>query len=175
MAFRRYAVALAGLVAACNPRESRSFVNEWAFVFPRSSAASLVRQCARPVPGPVDSTWEPDTVTIGRFERALGPAIDSAIRARIGSGDELPDLEEFVRQYGGLFVGGRKIVYVNGFSILVVIPISFGEDGKPADTTWRHSALVSCEPAGQWTWYFGAEYDPESGEVQSFHFNRSSP
>jgi hypothetical protein len=73
----------------------------------------------------------------------------------------------FQRQYGGLLVGKRRVVYVNGF------PRGAGDpamDGTAAarNFDWHREPVVVCDggPA-----FFGVEYDPEKKTFTHFEFN----
>ena len=59
-------------------------------------------------------------------------------------------------------MGGRRIVYVNGF-----LPWNpFAEQGDTSD--WRTSVTVVCDGG---TDFFGVEYDPATREFRELHFN----
>jgi hypothetical protein len=137
-------------------------------VFPADRASELLKQCSHRVPGAVQDTWQPDQATLARLEAPLVDAFRSAIAA---AGPHLPNqhsLDDYYRQYGGFVVGGRRIVYINAFHGQF---LDFDAQLRPHDPfDWRHRAVNSC---GGGTWFFGAEFDVESGTIDVITFNGS--
>ena len=84
-------------------------------ILPESVALELATQCSRRSPGPVRGLWTPAPEAIAKFEAALAPVLASAQRhsslrnaAAIGT--------DYLRQYVGLVIGGRRIIYVNALA-----------------------------------------------------------
>lgn len=63
----------------------------------------------------------------------------------------------FFRQYGGLLIGGRKIIYVNAFRAH-----AWGL------SDWRSKAFDICDGGSN---FFGVEYDVETKTFRPFAFN----
>jgi hypothetical protein len=130
----------------------------------------LEARCSRQVPGPVESAWLPDEVTIQRLERALGPALDDAIKRVPTLGGRAAN--DYYRQYAGAVIGGVRVVYISGFYR------SFLEGGALRDEVnrltharqWRTTAIgvMWCDGG---TAFFGAEYYPDSGEIRNIRFD----
>jgi hypothetical protein len=104
---------------------------------------------------------------IANLEDALLPALQLALDRRPPS--ETPLLaRDYYRQYGGLIVGGKRIIYVNGFHRWFL-----ARSGRNADawTRWRTIAVRVCDGGLE---YFGAEYDPDTRQVDAIEFNGSA-
>jgi hypothetical protein len=117
----------------------------WGVIFPAERAASLTRQCSRSAPRP-EGAWLPLPSDVARLEQGLGGLL---------AGKNLQPAA-YYRQYGGLVVNGRHIIYVNGVRNAVV------------RGDWRGSAISICD-GGQLA--FGVEWDPATGSFAHFAFN----
>jgi hypothetical protein len=153
-------LATSGFAAA-----SEIFPAEFGMVFPGSRALELVKQC-RPVPKRVSGVWTPTTAQIRELEENITPAF---LRARkiwmlqtfkqmgkpVPSKIDAPG-KPYYRQYGGLVVDGRKIIYANAF---------FPHAGFGSG--WRAHTISVCDGGA---WYFGVEYNPEKKLFSNFEF-----
>ena len=166
------------MLAACGTRASGrapaapALINhdDWA-VLPESLAVRLTDQCSRETPRPVTGTWRLDDSVAAASDRALLPVLDSALTSH----DSIPPAHrassEYLRQYAGVLVKGKRVIYVNGFNkgLLAEEAKSAEETKQKIDTTyWRHYPVHVCDG---WMWFFGAEIDPASMRVSNFHFN----
>src|ERR1700710_444972 len=130
------AVALAG-GAPLNPA--------WGVVFPGAPAPLLARQCSRTAPR-AEGAWLPAPADIAKLEAGLGKVLTGA-NVQPGA---------YFRQYGGLIVGGRHIIYVNG-------------GRSPAvHADWRTVPIGLCDGGAL---VFGVEFDPATGAFAHFAFN----
>lgn len=131
-------------------------------VLPEVAGKPLHRErlCNRPMPWPIEATWVPKESTIKRVESALGPALQSALEQAPGGRYPKPVASAFYRQYLGLVVAGRRIVYINGLHEQLVA------NGRPAE--WRTTVWNGCDGG---LFAFGADFDPESGQIQNLIFN----
>lgn len=100
----------------------------------------------------VEAAWLPDAETLLRLETHLEPQLRDAI-TRAGLPHTVFDVH---RQYAGLIVSGRPMVFVDG-----VVP---DEPGGRVPTDWRHLAPGprACVSGN----YFGAQFDPATGELK---------
>ena len=139
---------------------------EWGVVFADEHARELARECSRPSPGPISGTWTPTPRIIRELETALPPVLAREL-TRYGS--TVPP-SNYYRQYGGLIIGGRRIVYVNGIHRQIVDnAVENVRHGGHADPTkWRRQAALICD-GGAIT--FGVEYNPATGGFANFYFN----
>ncbi|HWD25621.1 MAG TPA: hypothetical protein VG387_00545 [Rhizomicrobium sp.] len=117
----------------------------WGVLFPAEQAAALTRQCSRPAPRP-QGAWQPLPSDIARLDQALTALL---------AGKSLQPAA-YYRQYGGLVVNGRHLIYVNGARNAVV------------KNDWHSRAISICD-GGQLA--FGVEWDPASGAFSNFAFN----
>jgi hypothetical protein len=84
--------------------------------------------------------------------------------------DDLNALD-YYRQYGGLVVGGRRIVYVNSVHQDIARNMYDREDARgfyPAPDAWRERAIQVCDGGPI---VFGVEYDSEAETFGNFAFN----
>ncbi len=135
-----------------------------ATVLPPETAPSVVRQCTRlGVPVRIQGTWQPTEEQISTLERVLAPALDRGLKTAEDERAHELRVNDYYRQYAGLVVDGRQIIYVNGFHR------GFLQDLARGDTTsWRKEPVNVCD-GGEW--FFGAEYDVSSGRIRSLHFS----
>ena len=117
----------------------------WGVVFPAEQAPLLARQCSRSAPR-AEGVWLPAVTDIAKLEAGLGNVL---VQAKVQPG-------AYYRQYGGLVVGGRRIIYVNGARNAIV------------HADWRSVPISICDGGAL---AFGVEYDPATGRFANFTFN----
>jgi hypothetical protein len=117
----------------------------WGVVFPAAQAPQLARQCSRQTPQ-AQGVWQPAPSDIARLEPGL---VQVLAQHQVQPG-------AYYRQYGGLIVGGRRIVYVNGARNAI------------AHGDWRTVPISICDGGAL---AFGVEYDPATGAFTHFAFN----
>jgi hypothetical protein len=123
----------------------------WATVLSPDQAADVVHQCTRATPSKIDGTWTPTPAQIRALERALALV--------------LPQADEYYRQYAGVVVHGKRIIYVNGFHRGYLEDLKrFGGD----TAMWRRQALDICDGGRA---FFGVEFDPATGKIRNLEFN----
>jgi hypothetical protein len=134
-----------------------------AVVFPPEKAADLTHACSRAGPGPVEGTWMPQPEDIVALEAGLPKVFYNAAKAE---GTSL-DATRYTRQYGGLIIGGRKIVYVNA-SMLMTDPALDDPPLVRARMDWREHGQRACDDGDS---SFGVEYDVEARTFRNFEFD----
>src|SRR5918993_3549577 len=88
---------------------------EWGVVLPDEQALTFARErlCNRRGAGPAEATWTPDADIIRRLESVLAAELQPAIDLQSDPSRRLL-ASDFYRQYAGLVIGGKQIVYING-------------------------------------------------------------
>jgi hypothetical protein len=119
------------------------------------------RLCNRPAPRMVAGTWTPERDMIRRLESVLARELQTALDAAPESRMTLV-AADYYRQYAGLIVGGRRIVYVNGLHQKAVAR-DIG-----SRTPWQTTAWHPCDGG---LLFFGAEYDVETETLSRLVFN----
>jgi hypothetical protein len=101
-----------------------------------------------------------------RLPAAFVPALNRQPESYEGATTPLPT---YGREYGGIVVGGRKLIYINAFPHRMVDfdGTDLAEDWKHGNR-WLHNAVVVCD-GGHGFW--GAVYDPERKTFSDFAFN----
>jgi hypothetical protein len=153
-------LALAALAAACTPANTRPGATiptaikagqSWVVTRP-VIAAQVLDTCSRPspgqVPGRVTGYWAPSRAGIEQLESHL-PSL----------AEQIPKVLDFNRQYVGIEMDGRRLIYVNAFTL---------PDHTEIDPS-REAIRVCDGGAGFW----GAVFDPESGVFSDVQFNGS--
>ena len=144
---------LAPLVLACAALLGGCAGDKVHFAVLGADQAELVEeQCSRPNPPRYDSTWQPGPEDIKRLEQDL-PSLDALAP---GNTPRLGDAAAYDRQYFGIQVKGRRLIYVNAFLETM------------ANKDWKQYAIVICD-GGSRAW--GALYDPDSRDFSDFSFN----
>lgn len=154
-------IALAFLLGAllCSaPAAAKSLLNpQWGTIFQAAQAGQLAHQCSRPSPSPVSGTWQPSFAQIAAMEPKLSDALTAQL---VPYSKSRPSAADYYRQYGGLVVNGRQVIYVNGFYRGLLM-------GTP-QTNWLTRAVLICDGG---IIAFGVEYDPATGVFSHFAFN----
>ena len=132
-------------------------------ILPSAKAERLARQCSRKSPGPVTGTWSPSKAMIADLEFTLGEEIEHELKAIPDAGAKAQD---YYRQYAGLLIGGRQVIYVNGVHATVVERDQGA--GRPKRGLWTNEPIMICDGG---TITFGVEYDPATKAFANFAFN----
>jgi hypothetical protein len=123
-------------------------------ILPESAAAELSKgPCSRSAPPKFESTWTPTADDIKSMESRF------ALRARLIAKHKLEQMQPpktYNRQYLGIVVGGRKLIYINAFC----------DDELPAD--WRDKLVNYCD--GGWC-FWGVVYDTVSHSFSHLEIN----
>lgn len=164
---KRAFFALALITAACTPPQNgaqrpddgggdSAFAANTSTIFAGEKALELTEPCSRTPPGPIDGTWTPTQAEIDAMEPALAQLVSETLRTQWPETTDV-DIAAYHRQYGGLVLGGRRVIYVNGFRL------------NEQDTdVWRDFPHIICDGGPI---MFGAEYDPETRTFGNFAFN----
>lgn len=125
-------------------------------VLPSTQVVHLDRLCSRDGPSLISGGWQPTPGQIAKAE-ALLPSLVRANRR--------PKEPLGYRQYLGVVIGGRRMIYVNVFPRWLV---ERRELAGIAPQDWR-TVFVSVCDGGDGFW--GAVYDPETLRFSSPRFN----
>lgn len=137
------------------PSPALQLRREWGAVLPADYwPANWYRWC-REAPGR-SGYWAPDAETITALEVALAPALDRALEQEARGRYKPPAAADYYRQYIGIRIGRRQVVYINGF-----------HSSSVADN-WRTRAVIVCDGGSH---FFGAEYDPATRQIANIRFN----
>jgi hypothetical protein len=136
-------------------------------IFPAHSARVLTNQCSRFAPDP-EGVWTPSAEDIARLEPTLFSLVNDELR-REGDQYGPRTAASYYRQYGGLIVGGRRIIYINGVVNLEQRMIAMSEITRNhRSLDWRTQTFLLCDGG---TTTFGVEYDVATHSFQNFQFN----
>ena len=122
-----------------------SFPENGAFVLPQRVAPQMLRQCSRATPANVTGYWTPDKAAINQLEAALQTFL---------KGEAIPPEQPYHRQYIGIIVAGKKLIYGNFYP----------EEHESTDQT----PLIVCDGGPS---YWGIVFDPASGQFSDLRFN----
>jgi len=121
-------------------------------VMDTDQADLVMEQCSRPNPPHYQSTWKPGPQDVKQLEQDL-PALKALAPPSAAVGDP----GAYDRQYFGLVVHGKHLIYINAFR----------DSSANPDKDWKFYAMVFCEANGAW----GAVYDPASRSFSDLVFN----
>jgi hypothetical protein len=133
------------------------------------SASHRVWSCSVIKVPSVAGVWIPSRQQI----RSVEPILARVIAESLGARPQLPSINDYYRQYVGIVVGGRRLIFINGFhkSFFEALRHDHASDPRgrpPASFDWRRKQVQVCD-GGEY--YFGAVYDPDSATVDQFGFN----
>jgi hypothetical protein len=139
-------------------------------VFSAAKARELLEPCSRSGPKGVTGTWQPEPQQIRDLEARLPEALVRGFQsAHADARNNHQVLPTFDRQYAGVVIGGRKLIYINAFPHSIV-----DFDGTDLMSLWRKGAdwrrkpVVICDGGDA---FWGALYDPQSKTFEDFEFN----
>jgi hypothetical protein len=137
-------------------RDSAVLWPESGVVLGREDAVAVLHQCSRRTPAATAAGfWSASPAQVAALEAGLTPLLRTKLAGdREWQTFRREHLSYYHRQYAGLTVAGRRIIYVSGSLLLDTIG-------------WRRPAIV-CDGGIN---YFGVEYDPATGDFRNFVFN----
>ncbi|WP_455947875.1 hypothetical protein [Lelliottia jeotgali] len=151
-------LALAALAAACTPANTRPGASvptaiktgqSWVVTRP-VVAAQVLDTCSRSSPGRepgrVTGYWAPSRQQVEQLEARL-PSLET----------QVPKAADFDRQYVGIEMDGRQLIYLNAFHL-----------PDDADIDPARDAIRVCDGGAQ---FWGALFDPASGSFSDVQFN----
>jgi hypothetical protein len=110
--------------------------------------------CSRPGPPKFDSTWHPTEVDVRKMESRLSRV--SRLRSQGGlDGVQIQRPSHYYRQYVGIRVGERKLIFINAFC-----------DETPP-SYWQDRLVDVCDGGCSW----GVVYDTVTGEFSDLEIN----
>ncbi len=118
-------------------------------VLPGSEARQVTNLCSREGLGKIDGGWEPSDTTIQIAESQLGQlsnATDTGATVKSPAG--------YFRQYVGVIVSGRKLIYLNATAEEM--------------TYWKTKFVDVCDGGSD---FWGAIYDPATHKFSELHKN----
>jgi len=151
-------LALAALAAACTPANTRPGASVPTAIKPGQSwvvtrpvvAAQVLDTCSRSSPGRepgrVTGYWAPSRQQVEQLEARL-PSLET----------QVPKAADFDRQYVGIEMDGRQLIYLNAFHL-----------PDDADIDPARDAIRVCDGGAQ---FWGALFDPASGSFSHVQFN----
>jgi hypothetical protein len=133
---------------------SQAQVKTKSVVLPESAAQQLTHPCSRPGPPKFEGTWLPGQPDVQGMESRL--SYISRLRSRGGiEGQRIAKPEKYYRQYVGIIVKGRKLIYVNSIC-----------DENPSEF-WRDTPQDVCDGGCNW----GVLYDTVSRKFSDLAMN----
>jgi hypothetical protein len=130
-------------------------------VLPESASRLLAHPCSRSGPPRFEKTWLPTQADVQALESRLD-RISSSLSVGLIPQKRIENPSRYYRQYVGIVVGDRKLIYLNAFCNKPEdVVVRHGED-------WRQSPIDVCD-GGDCFW--SAVYDPLSGEFTDLQVN----
>jgi len=123
-------------------------------ILPEKAAQQISQLCSREGPPKFDSAWTPTDDDIRKMESQLLRI--SRLRSKGGIvGESIERPERYYRQYVGIVVAKRKLIYINAFC-----------DEKPP-SIWKERIVDVCDGGCSW----GVVYDVEKGTFSDLEMN----
>jgi len=147
------AVAAAGSSIAQSPQIK--LPGSGLFILPVDAGQSLLRQCSRAAPANVSQFWNPSPEQIQKLELLL----PKYVRYGAGRKPGIPDDVEYHRQYVGIVVNGKRLIYGNFYPVSV--SGYFDEKSTP---------VIICDGGAA---FWGIVFEPESNVFLDLQVNGS--
>jgi hypothetical protein len=129
------------------------------FILPVDAGLSLLKQCSRDAPDRVSQFWNPSTAQIGRLERLL----PQYVRAGSDPRRHVARNVEYHRQYVGIVVDGRRLIYGNFYPASTFQPV-----GAMARFDEKSTPVVVCDGGPS---FWGVVFDPEADVFSDLQVN----
>jgi hypothetical protein len=168
MSRSRFGILLACAIAATGAPLAQSMQirlpGAATFILPAHAGRSLLSQCSRGAPAGVSRFWSPSTEQIQRLESLL----PGYVRAEAGADRRIPDNVEYHRQYIGIVVNDRRLIYGNFYpaSVLDLFLDARRSDQPRIDE--KSTPVVVCDGGPS---FWGIVFDPESNEFRDLQTN----
>lgn len=116
----------------------------------------LLHLCSRPGPPPFEGTWIPAAETIETMEARFGRLLRVKCESCCIRGERIRGINSYFRQYFGLLINGRRLIYING-----ILNYSYFSSGE--------TEVADLCDGGTNAW--GVLYDPVSGRFFDLTIN----
>jgi hypothetical protein len=146
-----WAVAVAGASLAQSPE--MKLPGTGAFILPVNAGQSLLRQCSRGTPANVSQFWNPSPEQIRKLESLL----PQYLRHGTDRNPNIPENVEYHRQYVGIVVDGKRLIYGNFYPASV--SDLFDEKSIP---------VVVCDGSAS---FWGVVFEPDSSAFLDLQVN----
>jgi hypothetical protein len=146
-----WAVAAAGASLAQSPE--MKLPGAGVFILPVNAGQSLLRQCSRGTPTNVSQFWNPSPEQIQKLESLL----PQYVRHGTDRNPNIPDNVEYHRQYVGIVVNGKRLIYGNFYPASV--SDLFDEKSMP---------VVVCDGSAS---FWGIVFEPDSSAFLDLQVN----
>lgn len=124
-------------------------------VLPFTQATQPEHLCSRAGPGHISGGWDPTARQIDEAEALLPDYVRSLARQVPRLERPFLSLDESYRQYLGVVIDGRRLIYVNLFR-------------RPALTDWRTHFIHVCDGGAV---FWGVLFDPRTRRFSFPQFN----
>ena len=159
--------------------QTNSLDQERGFVFAGASAQLLVGSFVQD--GDFGNYWDPTSDEIAELEKVLTNDLGSHFTKKQRPNNDGPQVHEYFRQYAGVHLNGRRLVFINGFHKSIVEYTvqwlswphteseltSFPKEAR--NKKFWHFVPVRVDDGGEY--YFQAYYDPLSKRLIWFRFH----
>jgi hypothetical protein len=140
-------LAIFGIIA--NSQEAKKSA-----VLPDNQSSRVTQLCSRGGPSKIDGSWTPSKEDVEKLESDLARV--AKLRSKGGiRGGQVKHPERYYRQYLGIIVGHRKLIYVNAIC-----------ESEPPPS-WREQLSDVCDGGCNW----GVEYDVTTRTFSNLQMN----
>lgn len=146
------------------------------------AARRALAQCTRAHPDSTLPLWVPDRAALEGLERGidrlLTRMLDSARQRVIVPNDV--SATDYYRQYIGVVVNGRRLIYVNGFHVSFLKVLQRANQHSSGDSAlssgayafdWERQPVIVCDGG---IGFYGVLYDPARNSFYGFYFNEGA-
>lgn len=140
------------LYSATADAASFSLPSNGKFILHTSKGKALLKQCSRATPKKVSGYWQPSATQISKLETLLPQFLQKAAK----TGIHAPDKLAFHRQYVGIVVGNKRLIYGNFYNM------------EASDMNQASEPIVVCDGGAA---FWGIVFSPEDGAFSDLRVN----
>jgi len=152
-------IAILALVFAFSACSSFQLIPGYSTLFPGHEARDVADACWPGVLAGIENEWEPTAEVINQMETHLKDLNNAIAHTGCTVSGQPKDINGFRRQYFGVVLSGRRLVFINAFDLEIGNDLS---NGKPN----QMCAVVNDGYCSFWS----ALYDPETMMFEQLEF-----
>lgn len=118
--------------------QNDKFTPEYSTIILSNKGQKLLNQCSRPTPEKIESFFDLTTIDVQKLENCFKRILDLKSKGCCMPGKKITKLKDYIFQYTGLVINGKKYIYINAAEIEKNDLTTFYND-------WKTEPIVVCD------------------------------